>query len=270
MAHTSEPEIRRCNLTSSVLHFKCLGQDMEELDFMDKPELNAGASTLRHRWFAEPTDFSVSAALMTLYLLQAIDNKKMVTDLGRAMAGFPLEPPLARSVLASQEYGCTLEILDIIAVLSSSSKLFLDVSEEREFALQSRGKFQHSSGDHMTILNVLRSYEEIARVESRAWRKEWCRKQFFNERTLLEATRIRDQLRLTCDRMGLDWRLSCKSDEEPVLRSLVLGFVQNSALLQPDGSYRQLMGRSVSSDQLIHLQFQERSSGDQDPSQFDS
>jgi ATP-dependent RNA helicase DHX33 len=41
MLPTLEPEIRRCSLTSAVLHFKCLGQDMEELEFMDKPEVDA-------------------------------------------------------------------------------------------------------------------------------------------------------------------------------------------------------------------------------------
>lgn len=38
MAVTSEPEIRRCSLTSSMLQMRCVGQDMTELDFMDKPD----------------------------------------------------------------------------------------------------------------------------------------------------------------------------------------------------------------------------------------
>jgi ATP-dependent RNA helicase DHX33 len=42
MAPSVEPEIRRCSLTSSLLQLKCLGQDLEELEFMDKPDLDAG------------------------------------------------------------------------------------------------------------------------------------------------------------------------------------------------------------------------------------
>ena len=38
MAVSVEPEIRRCSLTSSMLQLKCVGQDMEELDFMDRPD----------------------------------------------------------------------------------------------------------------------------------------------------------------------------------------------------------------------------------------
>lgn len=38
MAVSVEPEIRRCSLTSSMLQLKCVGQDMETLDLMDKPD----------------------------------------------------------------------------------------------------------------------------------------------------------------------------------------------------------------------------------------
>lgn len=39
---SAEPEIRRCSLTSSMLQMKCVGQDMETTDFMDKPSTESG------------------------------------------------------------------------------------------------------------------------------------------------------------------------------------------------------------------------------------
>ena len=42
MALSYEPEIRRCNLAESFLQLKCLNSDMEDLDFMDPPEYEAG------------------------------------------------------------------------------------------------------------------------------------------------------------------------------------------------------------------------------------
>ena len=83
MPLTAEPEIRRCTLTSSLLQLKCLNQDLEELDFMDSPD-----------------EESIASALKTLFLLGALDNTKSLTPLGRQMAAFPLEPPLARALLA--------------------------------------------------------------------------------------------------------------------------------------------------------------------------
>lgn len=44
MAPTLEPEIRRCDLTAIVLELKCLDLDIEGVDFMDRPDEEAGQS----------------------------------------------------------------------------------------------------------------------------------------------------------------------------------------------------------------------------------
>jgi ATP-dependent RNA helicase DHX33 len=103
------------------------------------------------------------------------------------MALFPLEPQYACAVVASKEYACTSEILDIVSVLSSSSKLFLDISEQRDAVAEALHKFRHGNGDHHTVLNAVRAYREIAASEYKHARREWCRKHFLNERTFLEA-----------------------------------------------------------------------------------
>lgn len=43
MPMSAEPEIRRCTLTSSLLQLKCLGQDLETLEFMDQPDPESSA-----------------------------------------------------------------------------------------------------------------------------------------------------------------------------------------------------------------------------------
>jgi HrpA-like RNA helicase len=42
MAVSGEPEILRCSLSSSILNLKCLGQNLEDLDLMDKPDEDSG------------------------------------------------------------------------------------------------------------------------------------------------------------------------------------------------------------------------------------
>ena len=44
MALSSEPEIRRSSLTSAVLQLKCVGQDLETLEFIDKPDPESSPS----------------------------------------------------------------------------------------------------------------------------------------------------------------------------------------------------------------------------------
>ncbi|KAF9046657.1 P-loop containing nucleoside triphosphate hydrolase protein [Panaeolus papilionaceus] len=228
MSLTSEPEILRCSLTASILNLKCLGQSLEQLDLMDKPD-----------------EESIGSALKTLWLLGAIDKDQKLTEPGRQMAAFPLEPQHACAVIASKEYGCTAEVLDIVSVLSASSKLFFDVSEQRDAVAEARRKFRHATGDHLTILNTIRAYRDIAASENKNTRREWCRKHFLNERTLFEAKDIKEQLVVTCKRVGINPTVSAGDNADPVLRSIGHGLVANSAFLQPDQSYKQVLGQTV-------------------------
>lgn len=196
----------------------------------------------------QPDELSVASALKSLFLLGAIDSKRALTSLGQEIAVFPLEPHLARTIVASQEFGCTKEVLDIVAILASSSKLYVDAIDDREASQVVRSKFRHLTGDHMSILNVVRAYEVISVSESKSGRRNWCRQHFLNERCLTEAADIRGQLRTTCKRTGIDYESSCLDNDEPILHSFFLGLTQNSALLQPDGSYKQVIGHSVCVD----------------------
>ena len=169
------------------------------------------------------------------------------------MNHFPLEPSFARALIASKENGCTLEVLGIISVLSSSAKLFFDPSgeDQREQALEARSKFRHASGDHMTALSAFRAYQEIANIEGKAGRKEWCRRNYVNERALSEAVDIQDQLKGICDRLKIDWQASCASDTDKVLKSLLAGMPEHIATWRIElGGYKQVLGGGVSQNSL--------------------
>ena len=102
----------------------------------------------------------------------------------------------------------------------------------------------------MTILNAFRAYREIVMTENKPRRRDWCRKHFLNERTFIEARDIREQLAMTCRRADINPLTSANDKEDPIIRSFGHGLVANSALLQPDGSYKQTIGQVVS---CLHL-----------------
>jgi ATP-dependent RNA helicase DHX33 len=126
------------------------------------------------------------------------------------------------------------------------------MSDEREAALEARSKFYHRSGDHMTLLNVFKAFDDIshpndlfeeegdtkAPLVGGLSKKEWCRRNFINDRALTEATKIRAQIRKSCHGSGMDINISCGDADEPVLRCLYRGLVHNIALKQADGSYK--------------------------------
>lgn len=78
LMESTVPEIQRTNLGNVVLLLKSLGiSNLLEFHFMDPPP----AST-------------IMSSLYQLWILNAIDNTGDLTDLGRRMVDFPLDPPL--------------------------------------------------------------------------------------------------------------------------------------------------------------------------------
>ena len=159
------------------------------------------------------------------------------------MAALPVDPKFSRAILVSGDLGCSQEVIDIVSVLSASSRLFFGVPNDDSSVVGARDKFNHPSGDHCTVLNTFRAYQEV--ISSGGEAKSWCTRNSLNERALSEAMEIRRQLRGICKRIGIDTDLSCGGQVQPILHCLVLGLVQNTAFIQPDGLYKQVMGPSV-------------------------
>ncbi|KAG9619707.1 pre-mRNA-splicing factor ATP-dependent RNA helicase PRP43, partial [Aureobasidium melanogenum] len=93
------PEIQRTNLANTVLLLKSLGvRDLLDFDFMDPP----------------PQE-TISTSLFDLWALGALDNLGDLTELGRQMTSFPMDPSMAKLVITSCDYGCSEEILTIVS-----------------------------------------------------------------------------------------------------------------------------------------------------------
>lgn len=138
------PEIQRTNLANVVLLLKSVGiDDLLNFDFIDPP----------------PTD-TLIRALELLYALGALNDRGELTKLGRRMAEFPVDPMMSKAVIASEEYGCTEEVLSIVAMLSESSALFVRPKDKKMHADRARQTFFRHGGDHFTLLNVWEQWVE--------------------------------------------------------------------------------------------------------------
>lgn len=65
-----------------------------------------------------PAPETLMRALELLHYLGGINDDGDLTQLGSIMAEFPLDPQLAKMVIASTELNCSNEILSITAMLS--------------------------------------------------------------------------------------------------------------------------------------------------------
>ena len=82
-----------------------------------------------------------------------MDNTGNLTELGRKMVEFPLDPPLSKMVIISEQFGCTDELLTIISMLSVPAIFFRPKDREQE-SDAAREKSFVSESDHLTLLHV--------------------------------------------------------------------------------------------------------------------
>lgn len=139
MADEAVPEIQRSNLASVVLSLKALGiNDLVSFDFVDPP---ASEGLLR--------------ALEDLFALGALNSRGELTKTGRRMAELPLDPMLAKAIVASERYGCSEEVRTIASMLSAGNAVFYRPKDRALVADAARQRFNAgSAGDHVALLNV--------------------------------------------------------------------------------------------------------------------
>ncbi|ETO15339.1 ATP-dependent RNA helicase, partial [Reticulomyxa filosa] len=220
-ADDMQPEILRSNLGNVILQLKVLGiKDIASFDLIDKPD------ALRIR-----------QALLHLLLLGAIDENHDITQLGKEMSSFPLEPMYSKALAMSHthpEYQCTSEIVGIVSMLSVDNVFHLPstTGNAQLQAYNEHKQFGDTLGDHITLLNVLESFVENKNSE------EWCKQRFLNYKSLVKAFGIRHQLLQMFDPDLLLQQRKQRADHvsgyDPIIKCLLEGLFLNVAYLGKD------------------------------------
>lgn len=217
MLPTSIPEIQRQNLSHTILMLKAMGiNDLLHFDFMDPPPTN-----------------TMLTALEELYALSALDDEGLLTRLGRKMADFPMEPSLAKVLIAAVDLGCSDEILSIVAMLSMPT-VFYRPKEKQTQADQKKAKFHDPHGDHLTLLNVYNGWKQ------NKFANPWCFENFIQARSMRRAKDVRDQLAKIMERYKHSI-VSCGRNTQKVRQALCSGFFRNSARKDPQEGYKTLI-----------------------------
>ncbi|XP_041368173.1 putative pre-mRNA-splicing factor ATP-dependent RNA helicase PRP1 [Gigantopelta aegis] len=228
MQENTYPEILRSNLGSVVLQLKKLGiDDLVHFDFMDPP---APETLMR--------------ALELLNYLAALDDDGELTELGSMMAEFPLDPQLAKMVIASCDFNCSNEILSITAMLSVP-QCFVRPTEAKKAADESKMRFAHIDGDHLTLLNVYHAFKQNQEDP------QWCYDNFVNYRSMKSSDNVRQQLARIMDRFNLrrtSTEFTSRDYYINIRKALVMGFFMQVAHLERTGHYL-----TVKDNQVVQL-----------------
>jgi pre-mRNA-splicing factor ATP-dependent RNA helicase DHX38/PRP16 len=214
LLQNTTPEIQRTNLSNVILQLKSLKIDnLLEFDFMDPP----------------PQD-TILNSMYQLWIIGALDNLGELTELGRKMAEFPLDPPLAKMLITAEEYGCTEEVLTVVSMLSVPSIYYRPRDREQE-ADNAREKLFVPESDHLTLLNVYHQWK------THNYSGEWCEKHFVHVKSLRKVREVRAQLRDIMEQQKLKLCSVPPNRYDLVRKAIVSGYFTNASKIKGIGDY---------------------------------
>ncbi|XP_060695762.1 putative pre-mRNA-splicing factor ATP-dependent RNA helicase DHX32 isoform X1 [Hemiscyllium ocellatum] len=221
MSEVSPPRVSETNLSHLVLLLKRLDiADMGQCDFLDRPAPEA-----------------LMQALEDLDYLAALDDDGNLSEVGIIMSEFPLDPQLAKALLASCEFDCVNEMLTIAAMVIASPCFVAPPKHLEEAAAVRRRILLHPEGDHFTLINVYNAFKQHNEDET------WCLKNYLSYSALKLADVIRYELLEMMQRIELPISPSNFGMEGNVLnikRALISGYFLKVAR-DVDGSGNYLM-----------------------------
>ena len=206
----TEPEIQRTNLAAVILQMLQLGLgDIRKFPFVDAPDnrlIRDGFALLRE--------------------LGAVDGERMTAQ-GKMLARFPVDPRIARLIIAGAEQQCLREILVIASALSIQDPRDRP-ADKQQAADEKHRRFWQEGSDFLAFV-ALWEYAEEQRQQLSAnqWRK-LCKKEFLSWTRMREWREVHHQLLLMCRQLKLEQNKQ-PADYQNIHRALLPGFLSQIA-----------------------------------------
>nr|WP_297460079.1 ATP-dependent RNA helicase HrpA [uncultured Halomonas sp.] len=202
----TEPEIQRTNLASVILSMLALKLgDIEAFPFVDAPDSRF-----------------IKDGFRLLFELGAVDDGNRLTTNGRRLAKLPIDPRLARMVLAGAEHECLREVLIVVSALSVQDPRERP-AEKRQAADQAHKRWDDPDSDFVAWLNLWAGFEAARDELSGNQLRRWCREHYLNYLRLREWHDTYRQLRQLLRDMeitapALSDSLAAASDDDEAAR----------------------------------------------------
>ncbi len=216
----ADPEILRSSLAGVILRMKALRLgDVEEFPFIEAPPPKA-----------------ISDGYQLLLELGAVTEERALTPVGNELAKMPLDPRVARMIVAARDEGCLKEMLVIAAALT--------VQDPRERPQERQGtadaahkKFADEKSEFLSWLKLWNWYEgELDHKKSNRKLVQACHENF------LSALRMREWVDIHSQLHGLAAEHEWKENQLPatydaIHRALLAGLLGNIGCKSEDSGY---------------------------------
>ncbi|MCH9727153.1 MAG: ATP-dependent RNA helicase HrpA [Planctomycetes bacterium] len=215
----TSPEILRTNLASVILQTlnMKLGA-IEEFPFLDPPK-----------------PIAIRDGYNTLFELGAIDEQNKLTDIGRQLSRLPVDPRIARMILAAHDENCLHEILIIAAALELQDPRERPI-DKQQAADEAHEQFRDPDSDFLSFLKLWDFYHKLKDDLSQSRLRRACAQSFLSYNRLREWADIFRQLRQLVEETGLKPHPR-KDDSASIHRALLPGFLTNIAMRSDTHEY---------------------------------
>ncbi|WP_206194039.1 ATP-dependent RNA helicase HrpA [Serratia microhaemolytica] len=209
----TDPEILRTNLASVILQMTALGLgDIAAFPFVEAPDR-------RH----------IQDGVRLLEELAAITSEQnghyQLTPLGRQLAQLPIDPRLARMVLAAQSSGSVREVMIIAAALSIQDPRERPL-EKQQAADEKHRRFLDKESDFITLVNLWEFLQQQQKLHSASQFRRLCRSDYLNYLRVREWQDIYTQLRQVVKELGIPVN-SEASDYRSIHTALLTGLLSH-------------------------------------------
>uniref|UniRef100_A0A8C1LUQ9 DEAH (Asp-Glu-Ala-His) box polypeptide 32a n=1 Tax=Cyprinus carpio TaxID=7962 RepID=A0A8C1LUQ9_CYPCA len=228
------PRILESNITSTVLYLKRMETaGIGHCDFISRPDPEG-----------------LMQALEELDYLAALDNDGNLSEMGIIMSELPLDPQMAKALLASCEFDCASEMLTIAAMLTAPSCFMEPPVGMVTEVMRCHMKLQHPEGDHFTLINIYNTFKRSQKEPCEHFSQEqWCEEYFLCCDALQTADAIRAQLTDILKRIELpvsEAAFGTKTNALNIKRALLAGyFMQIARDVDGSGNYFMLLNKHV-------------------------
>ncbi|HET9219176.1 MAG TPA: ATP-dependent helicase HrpB [Terriglobia bacterium] len=214
------PEVKRLDLSEVVLTLKA-----------------SGVENLRtFRWLEPPSEAALLDAEQLLLDLGALEQgsgeHSRVTELGRRMLAFPVQPRYSRMLLAAQDFGCVYQACLVAALTQGRDLLVRNVS--KEVALMREEIFGTEESQTSDFLVLMQAWEYALRNE---FQLDAMKGAGIHGIAARQVGPLHDQFLTIARKQGLDVR-NVPVPDDALSKCILIGFSDRVARRIDDGQRR--------------------------------
>ncbi|HEY3699258.1 MAG TPA: ATP-dependent RNA helicase HrpA, partial [Spongiibacteraceae bacterium] len=215
----TDPEILRTNLAAVILQLLALRFGaVDQFPFVDVPDAR-----------------QISDGFLLLEELGAVHERSALSASGKLLARLPVDPRIARMLLAANQHGSLREVLIIASALSIQDPRERP-AEKQQAADAMHRRFQVQDSDFLAYVKLWDYVEEQRQALSQNQLRKLCEREYLSYLRVREWRDVHHQLKLACHEVAL------RENEQPasyesIHRALLAGLLSHIATLDEQREY---------------------------------